>query len=72
MKNITLMMVLATLTLAAVSCGPKKQKQEEQPQPKNLKGKALDAAWILMNQVPYEETTKSNIVTTKPKVTKAK
>ena len=40
--------------------------------PENLKGKALDAAWILMNQVPYEETAKSNIVTTKPKVTKAK
>ena len=36
MKNLTLMMVLATLTLAAVSCGPKKQKQEEQPKPKML------------------------------------
>lgn len=40
--------------------------------PENLKGKALDAAWILMNQVPYEETAKSTIVTTKPKVTKVK
>ena len=29
-------MVLATVTLAAVSCGPKKQKQEEQPKPKML------------------------------------
>ena len=36
MKNLTLMMVLATVTLAAVSCGPKKQKQEEQPKPKML------------------------------------
>lgn len=36
MKKLTLMMVLATLTLAAVSCGPKKQKQEEQPKPKML------------------------------------
>ena len=36
MKNLTLMMVLATVTLTAVSCGPKKQKQEEQPKPKML------------------------------------
>jgi flavodoxin len=36
MKKIALMMVLATVTLAAVSCGPKKQKQEEQPKPKML------------------------------------
>ena len=38
----------------------------------NLKGKALDAAWLLMNQVPYEETMKASVVTTKPKVNKAK
>lgn len=36
MKNIALMMVLATVTLAVVSCGPKKPKQEEQPQSKML------------------------------------
>ena len=36
MKKLTLMMVLATVTLAAVSCGHKKPKQEELPKPKML------------------------------------
>ena len=31
MKNLKLMLVLATVTLAAVSCGPKKQAQKEEP-----------------------------------------
>lgn len=37
MKKLSIMMVLATVTLAAVSCGPKKpQQQEEQKAPKML------------------------------------
>lgn len=37
MKNTTMMLVLATLTLAVVSCGPKKaQKEEAAPSPKML------------------------------------
>ena len=41
--------------------------------PENLKNKALDAAWILMNQIPYDESKQaSSIVTTKPNLGKAK
>lgn len=36
MKNLKIMLVLATVTLAAVSCGPKQPKQEEKVAPKML------------------------------------
>ena len=40
--------------------------------PENLRNKALDAAWILMNQIPYEDTRLSKDVITKPRIGKAK
>lgn len=77
MKSITLMMVLATVTLAAVSCGPKKTATKEEPlkilvlyysQTSNTKAVAQEIATKLgadideiIPVVPYENDFKATI-----------